>query len=82
MSVTLDIPPQLVERANTIAAFEGITLEALISRALEHLVQPPEQYPSSTLADPLSIFGRLRGTVLYIADDFNTPLEDFREYMA
>jgi len=26
--------------------------------------------------------GTLRGTVLYMAADFDAPLEDFREYMA
>jgi prevent-host-death family protein len=26
--------------------------------------------------------GTLRGTVLYMAPDFNAPLEDFKEYMA
>jgi prevent-host-death family protein len=25
--------------------------------------------------------GRLRGTVLYMAPDFDAPLEDFKEYM-
>ena len=81
MSLTLDIPSHIVERANNIAALEGISLEALIARALERLAQPLEQHPSSTLADPLAIFGRLRGTVLSMADDFNAPLEDFRGYM-
>jgi prevent-host-death family protein len=26
-------------------------------------------------------FGTLRGTVLYMAPDFDAPLEDFKEYM-
>ncbi len=26
-------------------------------------------------------FGTLKGTVLYMAPDFNAPLEDFKEYM-
>ena len=27
------------------------------------------------------LFGTLKGTVLYIAPDFDAPLEDFKEYM-
>lgn len=30
---------------------------------------------------PLRKFGSMRGLVLYMADDFNEPLEDFAEYM-
>jgi len=26
-------------------------------------------------------FGTMKGTVLYMAPDFNAPLDDFREYM-
>ncbi len=26
-------------------------------------------------------FGAMKGLVLYMADDFNEPLEDFKEYM-
>lgn len=27
------------------------------------------------------IFGRMKGFVKYMADDFNEPLEDFKDYM-
>lgn len=27
------------------------------------------------------IFGRMKGFVKYMADDFNEPLDDFKEYM-
>jgi antitoxin (DNA-binding transcriptional repressor) of toxin-antitoxin stability system len=36
--------------------------------------QKPAQRPPRRL-------GTLRGTVLYMAPDFDAPLEDFREYM-
>ena len=36
-----------------------------------------EQKPAPQLRRP----GTLRGTILYIAPDFDAPLEDFKEYM-
>jgi len=30
---------------------------------------------------PLRQFGTMKGTVLYMAPDFDAPLEDFKEYM-
>jgi prevent-host-death family protein len=37
------------------------------------LTAPPERMPRQP--------GTLRGTVLYMAPDFDAPLEDFKEYM-
>jgi antitoxin (DNA-binding transcriptional repressor) of toxin-antitoxin stability system len=48
---------------------EGDPPVARLTRAAE-----PEQRPPRRL-------GTLRGTVLYMAPDFDAPLEDFREYM-
>ena len=31
--------------------------------------------------EPKSLYGAAKGTILYISDDFNEPLEDFKEYM-
>ncbi len=42
---------------------------ARIVRAAEQPQRPPRR------------LGSLRGTVLYMAPDFDAPLEDFREYM-
>lgn len=36
-------------------------------------VRPPERQPRRP--------GTLRGTVLYMAPDFDAPLEDFKDYM-
>jgi predicted DNA binding CopG/RHH family protein len=79
MSVTLNIPTHIMERAGMIASAEGISLDTLVSRLLDTLPQQPPQAPSA--ADPLAILGRLRGTVVSIADDFDAPLEDFQDYM-
>ncbi len=40
------------------------------------LVSPPANPPKKPRQP-----GTLRGTVLYMAPDFDAPLEDFREYM-
>lgn len=39
-------------------------------------VQPPAPGEKARLR-----FGSAKGTFLYVADDFDAPLEDFREYM-
>ena len=84
MSVTLDIPPHILERASNYAASEGISLDALIARTLATLgsqTHPTEQESSDASQAETTVFGRLRGTVLYMAEDFNAPLDDFKEYM-
>lgn len=43
-----------------------------IARLLPSVQQPPAEPPR---------LGTLRGTVLYMAPDFDAPLEDFKEYM-
>jgi len=40
------------------------------------LIGPPEPQPKQARQ-----LGTLKGTVLYMAPDFDAPLEDFREYM-
>ena len=40
---------------------------------LNAVVGPPDHTPRKS--------GTLRGTVLYMADDFNAPMDDFKEYM-
>ena len=36
---------------------------------------------ASLLPHPVRRAGTLRGTVLYMASDFDAPLDDFKEYM-
>lgn len=31
--------------------------------------------------EPKSLYGAAKGTILYIAEDFNEPLDDLKEYM-
>ena len=79
MSVTLDIPPTILENATKYAASEGISLDALIARLLESTAK--ELLQTALPDEQKNLLGRFRGTVLYMADDFNEPLEDFKEYM-
>lgn len=44
-------------------------------RTIARLV--PERSPGAEDRTP----GTLRGTILHVADDFDEPLEDFRDYM-
>jgi len=45
-------------------------------RPVARLIPPPEKPQKSSRQ-----LGTLKGTVLYIAPDFDAPLEDFKEYM-
>jgi antitoxin (DNA-binding transcriptional repressor) of toxin-antitoxin stability system len=57
-------------------------LPELIGRiaAGEELVITDNGRPVARLARPLREIGKRRGTVLYMAPDFDAPLDDFREY--
>ncbi len=43
--------------------------------------QPVARLTAATPSRPVRKLGTLKGTVLYMAPDFDTPLEDFKEYM-
>ena len=66
-----------------------VTLKELISKLApgEEVVITEDQRPVAKLiATPETLRkprqpGTLRGTVLYMAPDFDAPLEDFKEYM-
>jgi prevent-host-death family protein len=65
-----------------------IRLSELID-AVEHgetIIITKEDQPVATLAPVQSAerrprFGSARGSVLYMADDFDAPMDDFDEYM-
>lgn len=81
MSVTLDIPPHILERASKYAASEGISLDALIERTLTTITDQTPLLEQQPQTKPTSPFGLFPGIVLYMAEDFNAPLDDFKEYM-
>ncbi|MCZ4221684.1 type II toxin-antitoxin system VapB family antitoxin [Pedobacter rhodius] len=48
----------------------------------KHAKYPPESDRKSNLAEePKNLYGAARGTIIYIADDFNEPLDDLKDYM-
>ena len=75
MSVTLDLPPNILEQARKYAASEGVSLNELLLRMLKN--ELPREQPHKGN----DILGRMRGTVVFMAEDFNAPLEDLKEYM-
>jgi hypothetical protein len=84
MSVTLDIPPHILERASKYAASEGISLDTLIARTLTTLgnqTHPAEQELSDTSQKPIQKMGLMPDAVLYIADDFDAIPEGFEDYI-
>lgn len=36
---------------------------------------------SNKVEEPKSLYGAAKGLITYISDDFNEPLDDFKEYM-
>ena len=87
MSVTLDLPPNILEQARKYAASEGVSLDMLVAKTLEMMTNKhnPELEESVSLPTQQTIkpspLGLFPGVVLYMADDFDAPLEDFKEYM-
>ena len=43
--------------------------------------QPVARLIATKPSRPIRKLGTLKGTVLYMASDFDAPLEDFKEYM-
>ncbi len=58
-------------------------LEPKIKRLLDDLesLKLIEIETQKTKQKPKRRFGSMKGLVEYIADDFDAPLEDFKEYM-
>jgi prevent-host-death family protein len=42
---------------------------------------PCEEKPNDVPASPRPRFGSAKGIITYMADDFDAPLDDFKEYM-
>jgi antitoxin (DNA-binding transcriptional repressor) of toxin-antitoxin stability system len=51
--------------------------EVLITRGTEPVAKLVAAMPGGSLCKP----GLLRDKILYMAEDFDAPLEDFKEYM-
>ena len=66
--------PALIE-----AALDGE--EVLITRNGKAVRLVPQETAGEQSDQPRPRFGSAKGLITYIADDFDAPLEDFKEYM-
>jgi len=41
----------------------------------------PSEENNNVVEEPKSLYGAAKGTILYISDDFNKPLDEFKDYM-
>jgi hypothetical protein len=66
------------------------TLEKKIAQLSPEGKKKAEEFVDALLADlrksvgekkPQPVFGSGKGLITYMADDFDAPLEDFKEYM-
>jgi hypothetical protein len=78
MSVTLDIPPHILERVRNDATAKGISLDEMVVRLLSKDNDELNGQPSLSSK---SKFGRMPGVVVYIADDFDAIPEGFEDYV-
>jgi hypothetical protein len=64
-----------------IEKFEQLSPDAQsqIEQNIQELLEKENKI--STARKPRAQFGDLKGFVKYIADDFDAPLEDFKDYM-
>jgi hypothetical protein len=86
MSVTLDLPPNVLEHAVKLAAAEGLSLDELVKNLLEATTPPVEQTQkleadSEKKPEFVQKIGRMPGAVLYMADDFDAIPEGFEDYI-
>lgn len=73
--------PSLEERARAFAVQRGFDWDALPAD-LRALVIEDVQYAERGERRPLPGPGACKGMVVYMAPDFDAPLDDFKEYMA
>ncbi|MGB3584982.1 MAG: DUF2281 domain-containing protein [Tunicatimonas sp.] len=60
----------------------AIELKTKIRESIEHLSEELNKKASQlNKPEKRGLVGCMKGVVTYMADDFNEPMEDFREYM-
>jgi hypothetical protein len=66
--------------AELIKKFEKLSPRGqdLIEKEIQKLLEKERIAPA---AKPRAGFGEMKGVFTYIADDFDAPLEDFKDYM-
>lgn len=74
---TAEIKPQLIRNISNLPEKLVLELRALID---DFLAKKQQQIPKPQQQKPRQ-FGCMKGVVIYMADDFDAPLEDFKDYM-
>ncbi len=70
---------EIVKRA--LASGEEIFITDNKKERLAKVVSVAGAAEPSALKQDRNLFGSMKGVVTYMADDFNEPLDDFKEYM-
>jgi hypothetical protein len=68
---------ELIESIDSLSADKRKVVENLVVA----LMTNEKDENSASVKKPKMKFGELKGFVTYIADDFDEPLEDFKDYM-
>ncbi|UTO04700.1 DUF2281 domain-containing protein [Moraxella sp. FZLJ2107] len=69
--ITLDLPPSTEQAIIAQAQNAGVSVESYLTAYINQLISTPKQRQ----------LGGAEGSVLFMADDFDAPLDDFKDYM-
>lgn len=69
--ITLDLPPSTEQAIIAKAQDAGLSVESYLAAYINELINTPKQRQ----------LGGAAGSVLYMADDFDAPLDGFKDYM-
>jgi hypothetical protein len=56
-------------------------IDFLKAKHSKNASQTPPSNLNYAIEEPKSLYGSAKGTIIYISDDFNEPLDDLKEYM-
>ena len=88
VNISISIDSDLKDKAQSVFGAFGLDLQTVINILLQKAIYQQENPLSiykeipvlSQKKDRRAAFGCLKGAV-YVPDDFNEPLDDFKEYM-
>lgn len=66
--ITLDLPPSIEQAIIAKAQDAGLSVESYLAAYIDELINTPKQRQ----------LGGAAGSVLYMADDFDAPLDEFK----
>ncbi len=77
MTISFDLTPAQEQKLRNRAQQEGIQPADLLQRILDQVLAEEPENPSEVA--PIEP-GSAKGLILYMAPDFNAPLEEFGDY--